>query len=251
MRLIAECESLFSRTVLWYKLISQPIRTQEKNYMPILGLIQAVKFCREGNNFSFYLTSNTAIDFATREYWRNELVPLLNPLDRTICGVRVGDLSRPIVDLRTQKDIETELRKLKIKVWYKYDPSPEFVAKHREKGKTEKEIERYCVVVKTNKLLREDTEKHCSVIWSACNPDLHSFEFEDRKNGGEKKTVTVAEYFLIRYGKKLKYPEMPLVFLGNKEWFPIEFLFQSFSKMRDANKKKQVGAVLEYYNEFR
>ena len=222
--------------------------------MPILGLMQAVKFCREGNNFSFYLTSNTAIDFANREYdhqRKNMSIPLLNSGDRSICGVRVRDLNRPIEDLRTQKDIENELEKLKIKVWYQYPPTPEFVTKHKEKGKTEKEINRFCVVVKTNKLLREDTVKHCKIIWSACDPNLHSFEFEDRKNGGEKKMVTVADYFWIRYRIKLKYPHMPLVFLGNKEWFPIEFLFQSFSKMRDANSKDQVSAVLEFYNEFR
>lgn len=41
---------------------------------------------------------------------------------------------------------------------------------------------------------------------------------------------------------------MPIVFLGNKEWFPLEFLYQTFGKMRAANSPEHVKAVLDYYN---
>ena len=47
----------------------------------------------------------------------------------------------------------------------------------------------------------------------------------------------------------LKIPKMPIVFLGNKEWFPIEFLAQCFGKMKGANSTEHVKAKLDYYKE--
>ena len=90
-----------------------------------------------------------------------------------------------------------------------------------------------------------------SIIWGADDPALYSFTERRRKGDDETKPLkeyTVVSYFKERYRINIKYPKMPIVFLGDKEWFPIEFLFQSFGKMKAANSTKQVNAVLDYYN---
>ena len=42
---------------------------------------------------------------------------------------------------------------------------------------------------------------------------------------------------------------MPAVFIGKKEWFPIEFLTQAFGKAKDANSTDHVRSILGYYDE--
>merc|ERR1740121_1701078 len=42
---------------------------------------------------------------------------------------------------------------------------------------------------------------------------------------------------------------MPAVFIGKKEWFPIEFLSQAFGKAKDANSTEHVRSILGYYDE--
>ena len=88
------------------------------------------------------------------------------------------------------------------------------------------------------------------IIWGADDPALYSFPERKRIDDGvEPRVYTVFTYYKERYNVTLRYPKMPLIFLGNKEWFPIEFLSQSFGKMRAANKPEQVKAVLEYYDQ--
>ena len=88
------------------------------------------------------------------------------------------------------------------------------------------------------------------IIWGADDPALYSFPERKRIDDGvEPRVYTVFSYYKERYNVALRYPKMPLIFLGNKEWFPIEFLSQSFGKMRAANKPEQVKAVLDYYNQ--
>ena len=88
------------------------------------------------------------------------------------------------------------------------------------------------------------------IIWGADDPALYSFPERKRIDDGvEPRVYTVFTYFKERYNVTLRYPKMPLIFLGNKEWFPIEFLSQSFGKMRAANNTEQKNAVLEYYKQ--
>ena len=89
------------------------------------------------------------------------------------------------------------------------------------------------------------------IIWGADDPNLYSFEMTKSDNedtGIPSRKYTVYTYNKERYDLTLKFPKMPIVFLGNKEWFPLEFLYQTFGKMRAANSPEHVKAVLDYYN---
>jgi hypothetical protein len=120
----------------------------------------------------------------------------------------------------------------------------------RDKGKSDAEIERSNIKVRRNKRVREDQNIKMKIVWGADDENLYSFLERKREDDGvPPKKYTVYSYNKERYGITLRYPKMPIVFLGNKEWFPIEFLFQSFGKMRAANSPEQVKAVLDYYNQ--
>ncbi len=217
--------------------------------MPMLGLMQAVRFCESGNDFSYYLNCDTAIDFANRQFEirSNRPIPILDRNRGTICGVKVN-LREPIRDKKTQEEIKSLLGRLTFNVEYKTNV-PEQIKKWKDKGKSEREIDRMCTQIRKNKTMKIDQEKNCSIIWDASDPNLHSFKFKTKKEpDAPERTVTVADYFNLRYNVRLNFPHMPMVFIGNREWFPIEFLFQAFSKKRappDSTKK----AVLQYYND--
>jgi len=42
--------------------------------------------------------------------------------------------------------------------------------------------------------------------------------------------------------------QLPLIFIGGKEWYPIEFLFQTFQKTKDANDKQHVQDLLKHFD---
>eukprot|EP00588_Corethron_pennatum_P003372 CAMPEP_0194288282 /NCGR_PEP_ID=MMETSP0169-20130528/36486_1 /TAXON_ID=218684 /ORGANISM="Corethron pennatum, Strain L29A3" /LENGTH=864 /DNA_ID=CAMNT_0039035237 /DNA_START=14 /DNA_END=2608 /DNA_ORIENTATION=+ len=110
--------------------------------------------------------------------------------------------------------------------------------------------------------VRENKEAQVSIKWAADDPSIHKFtpkprqhEGEDQENAPPLVTYTVASYFLEKYGIRLKYPKMPIVCTGKGpgniiEWFPIEFLFQSFGEMKNSNSPEQVQDVLKFYDEF-
>ncbi len=101
--------------------------------------------------------------------------------------------------------------------------------------------------VRRNKLIRADPERdNVKIIWGADDRNLYSFEAKKKDDTVE--IFAVASYFEERYKKRLRFPKMPIVFLGNKEWFPVEFLFQSFGKLKNANTTEQTNAVLNYYD---
>ena len=118
----------------------------------------------------------------------------------------------------------------------------------KEKGFNDEEIKRKNIRVRRNKFIKADQEHNSAMItWGADDPDLHSFPERKRvEDGVPPKIYTVASYFKEKYNITLKYPKMPIVFLGNKEWFPMEFLYQNFGKMRGANSQDHKDAVLQY-----
>ena len=118
----------------------------------------------------------------------------------------------------------------------------------KEKGLSEEQMFRRNTKMRKNKRMLEDKKINQRIIWGADDPELYSFDRES-PDGGKPTVMTVARYFYEAHGIKLKYPRMPMVFLGKKEWFPIELLSQAFGKMRDANSSEQVRAVLEYYDQ--
>ena len=79
------------------------------------------------------------------------------------------------------------------------------------------------------------------MIWE---PSTYTFPLGDE---GDARNVTVEEYFHERYGIRLNFPRMPLIHTkirGRSNWIPIEFLWQSFGKAKDANGPENVRAVL-------
>ena len=120
----------------------------------------------------------------------------------------------------------------------------------KEKGFSDEQIQRKNIRVRRNKKIREDqAHGRLKIIWGADDETLYSFEERKREDDGvPPKKYTVFSYNKERYNIVLQFPKMPIVFLGNKEWYPIEFLYQSFGKMKAANTPEHVKAVLDYYN---
>ncbi len=127
---------------------------RERNYMPLLGLLSAVRHCENGNKF---LNLDTIIDYANREYLpptpaRKYKVPLLDVEKGELCGVRLGNLNRPINDPETRRNIEKAMMPLNINIEYRVPPKPEWRKKMLEKGLTEAEIE------KKSKMVRDHSD---------------------------------------------------------------------------------------------
>ena len=101
--------------------------------------------------------------------------------------------------------------------------------------------------------MTKDTQRGVGILWSACDDSVYFFEQKPRKGEPEDTPVirhTIASYFEAAYGIRLKFPHMPIVFIGKKEWYPMEFIFQAQSKTSGANNGDQVRGVLGYYDEF-
>ena len=64
--------------------------------------------------------------------------------------------------------------------------------------------------------------------------------------------ITVASYFENEHGIKLKYPNMPMIYVDNVSkfgggWFPIELVYQTFAKSKD-NNEEIVTNILKYHD---
>ena len=93
-----------------------------------------------------------------------------------------------------------------------------------------------------NKPFRKDRREDDSrgmgqrIILSANDPTLYSFSVDGQD-------TSVASYFEDRYGIKLEYPNMPIIYVDDISkhgggWFPIEFAYQAFAKAKDNNEGK-------------
>ena len=83
---------------------------------------------------------------------------------------------------------------------------------------TEEQINRKNMRVRRNKKLKQDVANgDMKIIWGADDPELYSFD-ERKKEGDETppKKYTVYSYNQERYSITLRFPKMPIVFLGNK-----------------------------------
>ena len=116
-----------------------------------------------------------------------------------------------------------------------------------EEGKSESEIadklkqsrRRNTKVYRNKKLMASE-----DLDWGA-DLERQSFEFKMRGAPEDQpgEMVTIERYFLLRYKIKLRFPKMPIVHLldGKEEgWFPIEFLFQAWGKVRDTDHNPDV-----------
>ena len=85
--------------------------------MPWVGLSEATRF-GEGGTF---IAVDAKIDYIDREG-----MPLLNERARTLVGISINDLHRPILDPRIRKDILDALEKITFHVEYRRTLSEEF-----------------------------------------------------------------------------------------------------------------------------
>lgn len=116
-----------------------------------------------------------------------------------------------------------------------------------ELGRTDAEIDRRAIQVRKNCSMR-------TIIWRADDPDMHSFVV--RKKGAtseegkeeEGETHTVASYYRTKYGIQLRYPHLPIVNIGKKNYFPLEFLYRAGGKTKGENSNERVQSVLGYYD---
>eukprot|EP00559_Dactyliosolen_fragilissimus_P005779 CAMPEP_0184858258 /NCGR_PEP_ID=MMETSP0580-20130426/3389_1 /TAXON_ID=1118495 /ORGANISM="Dactyliosolen fragilissimus" /LENGTH=1354 /DNA_ID=CAMNT_0027354333 /DNA_START=16 /DNA_END=4080 /DNA_ORIENTATION=+ len=232
------------------------MKDANRSYQPIVGIKQAIKFCENGNIF---VNTDSVVDFANREFefsgyngGNQKRMPLVNERNNSIAGIPVGDLLRPVHPDR-RGAVEEAIKKLTFHIKYKRTPDPSFVERMKSKGKSEKEIDRMSVSVFRNKrMLRDQKFGNTGIIWAADDPELHSFELKPRGSAEDAPVVkhTVASYYREKYRLNLRYPKLPIVYVGKDGWFPVEFLLQAYDKMKGSNLPDQVKGVLGYYDEY-
>jgi hypothetical protein len=122
----------------------------------------------------------------------------------------------------------------------------------KEEGKSEVEIEQKIIASRrrnTKSFRNKSIRRSEDIIW---DPSQHTFPLQAKGKAQEEnepsapdpvQTVTVAEYFRLRYKMTLRFPKMPLVFLTEgkeKGWFPIEFLYQAWGKVKATDHNQDV-----------
>ena len=65
----------------------------------------------------------------------------------------------------------------------------------------------------------------------------------------DKVEMNVEEYFKKFYDIKIKYPHLPVVSVGGRGFFPVEFLYQEQTRVR-GNEKHRQEEVLRYHDHF-
>mmetsp|Transcript_15832 Transcript_15832/g.24306 ORF Transcript_15832/g.24306 Transcript_15832/m.24306 type:complete len:1247 (-) Transcript_15832:149-3889(-) len=234
--------------------IFQAFGRRGKVSAPLIGVSNTVRICQGGRMF---VTIDSVLDVFDIDHTCNrngerQPIPILDTTSRprTIAGIDVENYIRnqqKITDKNIQHEILEALKKISFHMRYekKVDEKAlnSFREKLQEEGKSEEAITskvaewrfRKSKMEMLNKWLKKDVEN--PVIWSAND---HTFEY---KRDGEAKTVSIPEYYEEQYGIKIKYPCMPVVFIkdGRREgYFPIEFIFQAFGKVRGGDFKQEI-----------
>uniref|UniRef100_A0A6U5FXU4 Piwi domain-containing protein n=1 Tax=Corethron hystrix TaxID=216773 RepID=A0A6U5FXU4_9STRA len=247
-----------------------------KNHAPFLGITESTRICSRGN---VYTMSDVCLKYLYRSclYKPNRQcsadrsppskpIAVLNEEARTIAGVPIRDFHSP-VPFGDRERVRLAIQKLTMKVVYKKVFRDSVIQRMKEKGADDRTIERRRRQVRLNVRMKKDfskaNEEKFDIKWAADDP-ADSFTQEPRRREGDTteqenapppQVHTIASYFREQHGIQLKYPKMPIVCIGKGpfkayEWYPIEFFFQSFGKMKNANEKDQVTEVLKFYDEF-
>ena len=138
---------------------------------------------------------------------------------------------------------------------------PAFQQKLRDEGKSEEEIEtkvkwrrrRNTKILQNKSLRRKGSQEDgpAPIIWDADDPSVHSFELLTDKDDPKSGTMTtIAAYFKERHNMPLNYPHLPAIFIkdGRQDaYFPIEFLFQAFGKVKGVDMNKH---LLKFNDDF-
>jgi len=218
--------------------------TQDKTKIFLSGLQMNV--VTQGGMF---VQIENSVKYANKEYWQilqeddrhrdgASRVPLLNQNNATICGIPIGNIHRPITN-HLLESIEEAIGKL---------GSVHVIYTSKKNVKPGKDG----VLIYKNKPFRkskreDDSKGHGKRIISAANNQtMYSFSVE-----GEE--LTVASYFDRKFGIKLKYPNLPIIYVDSISkhgggWFPIEFVYQAFNKSKD-NSNEIIQNTLKYCDE--
>ena len=218
--------------------------TQDKTKIFLSGLQMNV--VTQGGMF---VQIENSVKYADKEYWQilqeddrhrdgASRVPLLNQNNATICGIPIGNIHRPITN-HLLESIEEAIGKL---------GSVHVIYTSKKNVKPGKDG----VLIYKNKPFRkskreDDSKGHGKRIISAANNQtMYSFSVE-----GEE--LTVASYFDRKFGIKLKYPNLPIIYVDSISkhgggWFPIEFVYQAFNKSKD-NSNEIIQNTLKYCDE--
>ncbi len=88
----------------------------------------------------------------------------------------------------------------------------------RAKGLSDEQIDRKNMRVRRNKKMKEDpAHGNMKIIWGADDPELYSFEERKKEDDGvPPRKYTVFSYNRERYNITLRFPKMPIVFIGHK-----------------------------------
>lgn len=135
------------------------------------------------------------------------------------------------------------------------------VKEQRGLNKSDAQIQRSLKRVRKNLKIKPDvTMGKASILWVADDPAVYSIEKGAKARSGnlhdgnktheeEPVILNVAQYFEQRHGIKLRYPKLPIVHIGEKNWYPIEFLYQAFERTKDANSPTHVSDLLKHFDE--
>jgi hypothetical protein len=93
----------------------------QRDFAPFVGLSQAAHVCHGGN---IYISADAGLDWFKLQY-KDRLkenpqnpVMLLDRENKTICGVHVGDLHRPITNPEIIKKVKSALAKTSFNIRY-------------------------------------------------------------------------------------------------------------------------------------
>jgi hypothetical protein len=194
-------------------------------YEPMMGILNAVKLCSNGNQSSYFVKTSPVIDFA----WPP--LKVLDPLSKKIGEVRIPSIDSYILDKDLQGEIRKLLSKVKLKVEYESKAPPRYSTLfiicivmscycsnrilHRILAipctykNTETESwtgSKRCI--RRYKKLTVDPAHDTAIMW--ISDDINEYGFTLKDGSEQERMVTVAEYFLIHHGLTIRYPKMPL-----------------------------------------
>lgn len=193
-------------------------------YEPMMGILNSVKLCSNGNQSSYFVKTSSVIDFA----WPP--LKVLDPLSKKIGDIRIPSVDSYILDTHLQGEIRKLLSKVKLKVDYESKAplrSSKFivicsvmlllVAK-----------ESYTMFLQFLVLIEAQTEgwtgsRKCSRRYKKLTvdpmygtdikwipDDINEYGVTLKDDAGQERKSTVAEYFLKHHGVTIRYPKMPL-----------------------------------------
>ncbi|KAL7579995.1 hypothetical protein ACA910_004985 [Epithemia clementina (nom. ined.)] len=242
--------------------------------VPMFGLLQSAKLTKNGFGC---LVADLGLGWKKPETNnRGFPIKLLEPDGRrggTLAGVRLEDLNTVIPEDK-RREVEKALATITFHVRYEcgnqwieemikkmmgkpirdVDTSDPNATRKKVRSMAKRGLRNKRMIKRT---IAEKSEKDKKVIaWAANILEFHSFDFQYKNHQGDLEAMrptTVAEYFKRRYDINLEFPYMPMVRISDKEYFPVEFLFQAQGPAKhntEIDKDRVTRFALEFNDEF-